>query len=430
MRRIMIVDDEIMVRFGMRAIIDWEKQGYEVVGEAENGLEAYEKIEQLQPDLIFTDLVMDKMDGFELIEKCKADYPKIQFVILSNYNDFDNVRRAMQLGALDYIFKLTVTKEDVLKVLDLVEKKMGESKENDLSDIVRKNRHAIRSTLIKRLVEKGYVNFDDLVKEFEIIGVELPVNRPYFVFMVGIDNYRKEVLEGKLTGVELLKFSMENMITEILEERFKVFGFNYDTEDLLFIVTWDSELDGSQIHTELENRFSVMYEYIKRYFDVSITAVYSKEYNNLKDISRAVDECKSILRKRLPHECGKLHDSNDSMRSEIKEIKEYINLHLNENLTIELAAKETNMSQSYFSHVFKENMKMGFIDYVNRTRIMRACELLARQDMKINEVADMVGIENYNYFSILFKKVMGVSPNAYKKSISENLELQQKETEE
>lgn len=117
MKNVMIVDDEIMVRLGMQSIIDWEEQGYQVVAEAENGQDALEKIEIYHPDLIFTDLVMDKMDGFRLIEECKEKYNNIQFVILSNHNDFNNVRKALQLGALDYVFKLTINKEEILKIL-------------------------------------------------------------------------------------------------------------------------------------------------------------------------------------------------------------------------------------------------------------------------------------------------------------------------
>ncbi len=65
------------------------------------------------------------------------------------------------------------------------------------------------------------------------------------------------------------------------------------------------------------------------------------------------------------------------------------------------------MSQSYFSHLFKDEMKLSFTDYVNRVRMRRACQLLQNPRLKINEVAAHVGIENFNYFSVLFKKTEG-----------------------
>ncbi|WMJ89980.1 response regulator transcription factor [Anaerocolumna sp. MB42-C2] len=422
MKNVMIVDDEIMVRLGMQSIIDWEEQGYQVVAEAENGQDALEKIEIYHPDLIFTDLVMDKMDGFRLIEECKEKYNNIQFVILSNHNDFNNVRKALQLGALDYVFKLTINKEEILKILGEVNQKLGKSSNNEMESVVRKNRQAIKSTLIKMLAEKTYIDRDEILRELNIVNVRFPFNKPYIVMMVGIDDFTRDVLTGKITSIQLTKFSMENMITEILEEQFNIVGFNYDAEDVLYLIETEGFDDQGKIYSELNQKFQIIFEYLKRYFDINVTGVISKIYNNIEGIHYAVNECKNALYQRLPGECGKLHFCDDNLRSEIRIIKEYINEHLNENLSIEIAAREINMSQSYFSHVFKDNMKMGFTDYVNRTRIMRACELLQNQNIKINEVALLVGIENYNYFSILFKKIIGIAPNVYRKNFIEKTE--------
>ena len=117
MKRVLIVDDELLVRMGFRSILDWESCGFTVVGDAENGEEALEKIRVLKPDLVFTDLKMDRMDGFELMNACMRDYPSVKFIVLSGYNDFENVRQAMRCGALDYVFKLDVTPEQLRKIL-------------------------------------------------------------------------------------------------------------------------------------------------------------------------------------------------------------------------------------------------------------------------------------------------------------------------
>lgn len=107
MKKLMIVDDEMFVRLGIQSILNWEEHGYRIVCEASNGVDALEKIEKYRPNIVLTDLMMEKMDGFELIETCARQYPKVRFIVLSSYNDFENVRRAMKLGAEDYIFKLT-----------------------------------------------------------------------------------------------------------------------------------------------------------------------------------------------------------------------------------------------------------------------------------------------------------------------------------
>ena len=89
MKRVLIVDDELLVRMGFRSILDWESCGFTVVGDAENGEEALEKIRLLQPDLVFTDLKMDRMDGLELMSACMREYPAVKFIVLSSYNDFE-----------------------------------------------------------------------------------------------------------------------------------------------------------------------------------------------------------------------------------------------------------------------------------------------------------------------------------------------------
>ena len=99
MKKVMIVDDEVLVRIGIKSMTSWEQYGYTIVADASDGEEALKKIRQYEPHIILTDLKMQPMDGFDLIAKCAADYPRIRFIVLSNYNDFENVRKAMKLGA-------------------------------------------------------------------------------------------------------------------------------------------------------------------------------------------------------------------------------------------------------------------------------------------------------------------------------------------
>ena len=134
-RRVMIVDDEIIVRKGIEALLsDWQTHGYKVVGEAESGNQAMEKIPELHPDIVLTDLFMADGDGFYLISRLKAHYPDIRIVVLSNYNDYENVRRAMKSGAADYIFKLDVKTSELIKVLDEVSQGIQDQDEEQLQD--------------------------------------------------------------------------------------------------------------------------------------------------------------------------------------------------------------------------------------------------------------------------------------------------------
>lgn len=117
MRRLLIVDDEILVRVGLRALVDWTAEGYQIVGEAASGDEAASLLASLDPDIVLTDLVMGPGDGFSLIEAARARSESTGIVVLSCRNDFDAVREAMRRGADDYLFKPTMRREEILSVL-------------------------------------------------------------------------------------------------------------------------------------------------------------------------------------------------------------------------------------------------------------------------------------------------------------------------
>jgi two-component system, response regulator YesN len=103
MTKLLIVDDESLLRQGFMHMTDWSAHGFQIIGEAGNGREALEMIIQKSPDIIVTDIKMPVMDGVELTKAVKEKYPHIQVVILSSYDDFEYVRKTLRLGAFDYI---------------------------------------------------------------------------------------------------------------------------------------------------------------------------------------------------------------------------------------------------------------------------------------------------------------------------------------
>ncbi len=103
--KILLVDDEEEVRKSIIKKINWEEEGFLVVGDAENGVEALEKIENLNPDLVFTDIRMPYMDGLELINEINIRYPLIKSIIFSGFDDFDYAKEAIKMGVIEYVLK-------------------------------------------------------------------------------------------------------------------------------------------------------------------------------------------------------------------------------------------------------------------------------------------------------------------------------------
>ncbi|MDR0886213.1 MAG: response regulator [Clostridiales Family XIII bacterium] len=115
--KVIIVDDELAIRAGLRNLIHWEQEGFVVVGEAPNGKEALKLISEFSPSIVITDLVMPVLDGLELSSIIGANYPDIRSIVLSSFDDFEMVKSSFQNGVTDYILKPTLTPESLLKTL-------------------------------------------------------------------------------------------------------------------------------------------------------------------------------------------------------------------------------------------------------------------------------------------------------------------------
>jgi two-component system response regulator YesN len=115
--RVLIVDDELLIRKGMIHYLDWEQEGFLIVGEAANGQEALALIESVHPHIIITDIVMPIMDGEELTRVVKERYPQIEIMILSSFGEFDYVRSTFQNGVVDYILKPKLDAQSLLNGL-------------------------------------------------------------------------------------------------------------------------------------------------------------------------------------------------------------------------------------------------------------------------------------------------------------------------
>ena len=115
--KVLIVDDEILVRQGIKYVLDWEREGFQIVGEAANGREALNSLQVLQPHIIITDIVMPVMDGEELTRLVKRDYPDTEVIVLSSFSEFHYVRSTFQNGVADYILKPKLEAGSLLHVL-------------------------------------------------------------------------------------------------------------------------------------------------------------------------------------------------------------------------------------------------------------------------------------------------------------------------
>ncbi|WP_342555413.1 response regulator transcription factor [Paenibacillus sp. FSL R7-0652] len=126
--KVLIVDDEFLVRQGIKHHMNWEAEGFNIVGEASNGEEGLQQVELLKPDIVITDIVMPVMDGETFVRTLKAGYPHIEVIVLSSFSEFEYVRSTLQHGAADYILKPKLDTNELLEVLRRTAGKIPELK--------------------------------------------------------------------------------------------------------------------------------------------------------------------------------------------------------------------------------------------------------------------------------------------------------------
>lgn len=128
--KVLIVDDEILIRQGIKHFMNWEQEGFLIVGEASNGAEALRMIQELSPHIVITDIVMPIMDGEELTREIKSKFPEIEVIVLSSFGEYQYVRSTFQSGVADYILKPKLDIQHLLAVLKLTAQRIPSLRAN------------------------------------------------------------------------------------------------------------------------------------------------------------------------------------------------------------------------------------------------------------------------------------------------------------
>lgn len=192
MANILIVDDEPLVRTSLRKLVDWENNGFTIVGETYNGEEAMNLIMTHNVDIVITDLVMPVMDGISLIKKIRAEGLSISIIVLSSYNEFHLVRNAFFLGACDYIVKSEIDPNNIIKScklaamkgcegIDIISENKFVNQTVDTEETQDQNQQIIKEIFLKKIILEDY-DFSSIIKA-EKLGLNLRLRHGVFVIM-------------------------------------------------------------------------------------------------------------------------------------------------------------------------------------------------------------------------------------------------------
>ncbi|MDY2593897.1 MAG: response regulator [Oliverpabstia sp.] len=536
MYRVLLVDDEILVRDAIKARIDWNSLGYELAGDCQNGKEAIEFVQNHPVDVVLTDICMPYVDGMELSRFLHVNYPEILIIIFSGFGEFEYAKKAIQYHVSEYLLK-PITAVELSEVLLKMKKKLESAKQEEqkmkrlkkASQEYRKNEQMIRSQAISSLVT-CVKDPEKCVHDLEAMGIVLDASY-YRVAVLSIDLYSElheqsmvqrqesalmafvvynisdEIVSGYQAGIayqennnrtgilfqtnrpkEFLQ-TVQNICTEIQEKI-------YETMKLrVSIAVGNYVKNTEELHLSYDSASEALsYRYLlgeSQIFDLEIDDSFENEislYNELFELADAVRKGQRKVRDKILEEIrvkivasrvnksraclylqqvvrtlgdlmDKVHSDTDQVREERSQLlskmseqrtfaqafevvcgyAEKVGMYLelensssgkrqameavdyirenyaDPNLNLSGICMHLGISTSYFSSVFKEETGETFMEFLIRTRMEKARELLEHTSLKNYEIAERVGFADPHYFGISFKKMTGQTPTEYAK---------------
>lgn len=219
--KVMVVDDEDEIRLGIIKKINWEALGFKVVGDGENGKDALEKAEKLQPDIVLTDIKMPFMDGLELVEQLGRIMPSTRVVIFSGADDFEYAHKAIKLNVVEYILKPinSVELTEVLKRLkDKLDKEYEEKRNLEtLYNHYVESLPVLREQFLVSAIE-GRITKEMWLTKCKKLGIDLKGNF-YAVAIIQGESSGKDKGEQKiikLSEAHLIPISIKKTVDETM----------------------------------------------------------------------------------------------------------------------------------------------------------------------------------------------------------------------
>ncbi|MDR1174820.1 MAG: helix-turn-helix domain-containing protein [Treponema sp.] len=387
MYKVFLVEDEIVVREGIRNSIPWEKTPYTLAGEAPDGEIALPMIRDIKPDILVTDIRMPFMDGLALSRIVKNELPWIKVIILSGHDEFEYAREAILVGVEEYLLK-PVSAQDMIKTLDRIAKRIDAEKGNLLN--------------IENLKAQIRSSADTLLK-IANSGGGFPAEEDGGLPSEGFDPSRLLDIDGDMFFTRL-KYASKKDLDSLIRKYTKSAGNDFAGNHMMvYFILGEIIVAASKIVEALNG-------------DIKDIAPFSLDQKTLLEITRSKDIFSEKIRSLL-EAVIEYRDAHTGGRyqSVIVKAREYIDRNFAaEDISLHSMAAHVGVSPNHLSAVFAQETGENFIEYLTRVRIERAKRLLSTTAMKSTDIAFETGFSDPHYFSFIFKKNTGLSPREYR----------------
>ncbi|MCT8137056.1 response regulator [Anaerobacillus sp. CMMVII] len=469
MWKVLLVEDEILVRETVKEMINWEQFGFQVIGEAGNGEDALHFIREEQPDLVITDILMPIMNGVELLKQTRAEGFQTNFVMLSCMSDFEYVQQALEYGASNYLLKHTMdidAIENMLKKIrpEIIKRINGNSKEIEeyyqkiwkqvLTSPPQEHMELGKPPFIpetytltivmtyKKLLEKDIFPKDEeaIIHFFQNNGQSTVFYWSEKIPLIKSNGITQKIVYSSLSNLSNISVEWKSLLQKL---DLAWYGLDEPTTNSKQQQSSERGEELWEIENEIIQAFMQMKQKtcIKLIDDlwfqlqqnvVSLTVV--KEIalglNNIFcRVSNTPDQETELIITSTSHDQLKeklLEFTNRYLEyrknqkcaytdhSEINKVIEYIQMNYDEQITVKMMSLYIAMNENYLSSLFKKKTGYSLIEYLHKIRITHAKDYLEKTNLPISVISHNVGYENDNYFIKMFKRLMNITPNEYR----------------
>lgn len=279
--KVLLIDDEPIIRKGLKNIINWEQFGCEVCGEAQNGDEGLLMIDNLCPDIVFTDIKMPEMTGLEMISEINQDKNNMKIIVLTGFRDFEYVKEALILGAFDFLLKPTKL-ADIKKVVGRAIAELD----------MQKGKNELISNLEKRYSKKLPLLREKFLYDIMmgIITNENEIAEAKKEFELDISNYIVLLASTGMEGAKVINYGALHTFCEMLGEDYVLIPVGITNKKSAFIVDTPDDVE------LLYSKCLQLQKMMRDSFDMYICIAVSEPTVGIEKILMSYTQCQKAER--------------------------------------------------------------------------------------------------------------------------------------
>lgn len=327
---VLIVDDEMIIRYGIKSMIDWKKLGMIVVGDAANGKEALELFNAHKPDIVITDIKMPIMDGIELIRHIRKENSDTKIIILSCLQDFAHAKEAIRLGASEYLVKSDMMPSDIEEVLVTVKETIDiEKTKQEHANVSRMNAVNLeirKENFLWDMVQGAVTSNEEAMSALEILGLDY-LKYGIYVLVAGIDYYEQVI--GKLNEQQKkgLMQKILNIAKKVILDSPSCDGdvFPGNPGEVVVFLSFKQDRSAREIYDILYVTGESIIRLNKAETDCSISVGLSNFTNKILDIKEGYSQALTAYKNKIFCGCGRVISYQEVQNAENLRGKAQIN---------------------------------------------------------------------------------------------------------